>query len=919
MSVQLIVYPQSYEGQYNVYSTPFYTEYVSDYSFNIGTLGTGFSGSAGNIGSAISNLIPLNIWQQYNITGGSFTSANAATVSSGKITLDSASSASLTGAYQLISNLIVGSTYVLNIERLAGTTGIVIIGHSGNWTVAGTQYKPILFSVLPNTVGTHTFTFTATDTEQVFLINYNNDDNTNLEIGSVSIKESVASAPTVDAFSDGQVILDLYEESNIPLSLSVDNFKNVAEKSQSFSKAFKLPSTKRNNKIFSSLYDVTRSVKSDIYAFNPYKKTKAILKEDGYTIFDGYLRLIDISEKDEEVSYNVNLYSDTITLADTLKDKKFKDINFNELQHDYNKANIKLSHYDNNGVVLTNTLPTSSFAYTAALGTTKTDVIKYPFVKWNGSSYYSQSDDKVVLQKLEDAFRPFINCKYLLDRIIQEAGFTYNSDFLDSTDFTKLFMDFNWGSDGAPYTSNNSITSYYMKGSIDNYAPNGSYGNLELTAYTNSLADVDYSTTTNKITCTTDNTQYNITYSYEIQISNVTPDPSYSVRWLLTRGSLTTEIDLTPIQTVSANSVVIFSGSLSEILNNGDTLEPQFYSSHTSTNTIHQRHDAINSPPLATSTVTINKTTSSMLTNGSLNALRGDLGQWNFLKGILTMFNLLVLQDKDNPANLIIEPYKAVFIDDSLSQYITHKTPHDWTSKVDVSEMKLTPLKLKKRVLLDFVEDSNDYATGIYKNATGYKYGSQEVDASTFNLLEGETKVSAKPFASTFIKPIFDGFTTEMTIPVIYAGKEDGTFEGFNNKPRILYNNGRVTMANDTYFIPAQNGETEENQASFGQFSHLTEIPTTATTKDYNFKTGQLIGSIGNTPVDNLFNTYWQPYFDELYNPDTKEVKLKVYLSPSEISNFSFYHKVRIKNQLYRVNKIDYKPYEMSTVELILI
>ncbi len=92
MSVQLIVYPQNYEGQYSVYSTPFFTEYVSDYSFNIGALGTGFSGSAGNIGSAISNLIPLNIWQQYNITGGSFTSANPATVSSGKITLDSASS-----------------------------------------------------------------------------------------------------------------------------------------------------------------------------------------------------------------------------------------------------------------------------------------------------------------------------------------------------------------------------------------------------------------------------------------------------------------------------------------------------------------------------------------------------------------------------------------------------------------------------------------------------------------------------------------------------------------------------------------------------------------------------------------------------------------------------------------------------------
>ena len=914
MSVQLIVYPQNYEGQYSVYSTPFFTEYVSDYSFNIGTLGTGFSGSAGNIGSAISNLIPLNIWQQYNITGGSFTSANPATVSSGKITLDSASSASLTGAYQLISNLTIGSSYVLEVERLAGTTGFVILGHSGNWTVNGTQYKPLHFTNLPNTVGTHTFTFTATDTEQVFLINYSNDDNTNLEIGSISIKESVASAPTVDAFSDGQVILDLYEESNIPLSLSVDNFKNVAEKSQSFTKAFKLPSTKRNNKIFSSLYDVTRSVKSDIYAFNPYKKTKAILKEDGYTIFDGYLRLIDISEKEEEVSYNVNLYSDTITLADTLKDKKFKDIDFTELNHTYDKANIKLSHYDNNGVVLTTALPTSSFAYKAALGTGKTDVIKYPFVKWNGNTYLDSGN--VVLQKLEDAFRPFINCKYLVDRIITEAGFTYNSDFLESTDFTKLFMDFNWGSDNTPVLSG-SNSDIGLQGSISTFAAT-SYTTIPIDIWQNSLGATcsisQFNDTNNNFVADQNTQSYSCSYGFIVENTD-SSSRDVNFRWVHkdSSGNELNEIDLQTV-TVPAGSLYTYTGSFTEILNSGDTLEAQFLASAGSV----VRLKTPSGTPTANMLVLVYVSTLNIVSDGVLTALRGDLGQWEYLKGLLTMFNLLVLQDKDNPANLIIEPYKSVFIDDTLSQYITHKT-HDWTNKVDVSEMKLTPLKLKKRVLLDFVEDSNDYATEIYKNATGYKYGSQEVDASTFNLLEGETKVSAKPFGSTFIKPIFDGFTTEMTIPVIYAGKEDGNFEGFNNKPRILYNNGRVTMASNTYYIPPQNGLNSENQASFGQFSHLSEIPTTATTKDYNFKTGQLIGSIGNTPVDNLFNTYWQPYFDELYNPDTKEVKLKVYLSPSEISNFNFYDKCRIKNQLYRVNKIDYKPYEMSTVELILI
>ncbi len=903
MSVQLILYPQNYEGQYSSISTPFFTEYVSDYSFNIGTLGSGFSGSAGNQGAAISNLIPLNIWQQYNVTGGSFTSANAATVTSGKITLDSASSTSLTGIYQLISNLQIGSTYVLKVQRLAGTTGVVTLGHSGTWTVSGTTYNPLPFVILPNTVGTHTFTFTATHTEQVFLLNYVNDDNSNLEIGEVSIKEDVASAPTVDVFKDGQVICDLYNESNIPLSLSVDDFKNVHEKKQSFSKPFRLPATKRNNKIFSSLFDVTKSVNDDIFSFNPYKKTKSILKEDGYTIFDGYLTLIDVVDKQNEISYNVNLYGETITLADKLKDKKFKHIDFTELSHNYNKTNIKQSFESNDGVSLISSLSTDSFAYNATLGVDKTDVIKYPFIKWNGDSYLDAGN--VKLQTLEDAFRPFINCKYLLDRIITEAGFTYSSDFLNSTDFTKLFMDFNFG-DSVPNLATGS-----MHVQID--APTGASTIYAGTSYTtiiplttgqlgsNAPPLPQYNTTTGVYTADVNNLQFGASYNVTIENTDSSSrDVTFS--WVTSTG---TEYDLTTVTLAAGTTSTISGGFSGALLASGETIQPQFkatagsvvkFTDYTGFSVISQTN---------------------LVSNNILNVLRGDLGQFEFLKGLFTMFNLLVIQDKQNSSNLIIEPYKSVFID-AASQYITHKTL-DWTSKVDISEIKLKPLKLKKKVFLDFVEDSNDYPLGVYKNATGYQYGSEEIDASIFTGLYGETKVEAKPFSSTFVKPIFDGFTTEMTVPVIYKGNEDGTFESYDNKPRILYNIGKVTMSNNTYYIPEQNSLSSENQSSFLQFSHLTETPTTANTKDYNFRTGQLIGSIGNTPIDNLYNTYWSPYYDELYNPDTRLVNIKIHLTPSDIANFEFYYTIRIKNREYRVNKIDYKPYELSSVELILI
>ena len=106
----------------------------------------------------------------------------------------------------------------------------------------------------------------------------------------------------------------MYEDETIPLTLRVDNFKNVAEKTQSYSKAFDLPATKRNNKIFDHIFDITRT--ADSIAFNPYLKTQCELKQDGFILFEGYLRLIDISDKDGEISYNVNLYSEAVALAD---------------------------------------------------------------------------------------------------------------------------------------------------------------------------------------------------------------------------------------------------------------------------------------------------------------------------------------------------------------------------------------------------------------------------------------------------------------------------------------------------------------------------------------------------------------------------------------------------------------------------
>ena len=72
-------------------------------------------------------------------------------------------------------------------------------------------------------------------------------------------------------------------------------------------------------------------------------------------------------------------------------------------------------------------------------------------------------------------------------------------------------------------------------------------------------------------------------------------------------------------------------------------------------------------------------------------------------------------------------------------------------------------------------------------------------------------------------------------------------------------------------------------------------------------------------PAANLFNLYYAPYYNELYDSNTRVMKLKVNLTPADINSFNFYDTVMIQNQVYRVNMIEYKPNDLSTVEFILI
>jgi len=993
MSVQLIVFPQNYNG-YTLSSNisnnilvdaiNFSTVNASDNTL-ISTLATQTI-----VQGAINYYNPImsvNTWYRFYNDPGDPNNVSQAIISGSSMLVMGASSVigfghQENGIMQKLSGLVVGSVYAVKVfANLVYDEDSSVQHYSGTQLISNTL---ITESATPTT---QTILFTAQSTEDtiVFLQRFNSGS----KGGYIQIDQvTITGAVLTDEISDGQVICDLYEDENLPLTLSVDDFKNVAEKVQSYSKAFNLPATKRNNKIFDQMFEITRA--NDGYIFNPYKKTKCILKQDGFILFDGFLRMLDIGDKEGEISYNVNLYSEVVAFADVLQDRVIRDLDLNELAHLYNYDNIQLSQNNNTTVDYTNPA-TSVFRDNLT--------VKYPFVDWT-HQYTVGTTGNPVLPNLQSTFRPFINIKYLIDKIFDATTFTYTSNFFDTNDFKSLYMDFNWGSEVNPNVAESSGRARYDSNSSPDIYIGTTYQNYLMYDQDIPLT-AGYDDSTGIFTCpalqtgSTFNMNYrawviaqrtaevdfrwvkNLGLASEAVFNSTFNNNAWSVievegsavavvNYTLITGGSVVSVDIidggyypsgaptitfpssfgngatfiitmagtaissiavdTPGGSYFPNDTLIFNGVdpqyqyagfLSVAMEPGDTLQLQLKSNNA--NYIRQdnspNQNSFNTSSYRSfiqATINIVGTTSEVL----LQTLRGELGQWDFLKGLITMFNLVTLPDVENPTNIIIEPYPDIFINNANSVQL------DWTDKIDISQIKLTPLTdLNRKTSFKFVEDDDDYPFNQYKNQVGgHLYGSYNEDAGNeFNILEGSIEIVAEPFAATVSKPLMSQFP-QLIIPSIYSyNADDATTEGFENSPRILYNNGTQTLSTTTFEVPDQNNVTgNPTENKFLQFSHLTDIPGSFNSIDFQFGICQTIG-FTNTTVNNLYNLYWSDYFDELYNPNTRTMSLKVNLHPGDIAGFKFNDTVYIKNRVFRVNKIDYKPNDLATVEFILI
>jgi hypothetical protein len=225
-------------------------------------------------------------------------------------------------------------------------------------------------------------------------------------------------------FIDGTEV-PLSKGEAIPITRSIIDIKEPWNRKSDHTKEFLLPASKEANKVFNYIFDI--NIDS---TFDPNLKLPAQYIEGGETIIDGFVRLLNIKETDDqEKFYQIQVLGSVSNIFREMGEKELDDagMNWGELDHALtaaNQSNSWATSYVLNGV------PT---AYTLGSGYVYAPIFRG---RWTNHLKY----------RVED-LQPSTFAREILLRMFEDAGYTWNSTFLDSTYFKSLMIPMNIAGD----------------------------------------------------------------------------------------------------------------------------------------------------------------------------------------------------------------------------------------------------------------------------------------------------------------------------------------------------------------------------------------------------------------------------------------------------------------------------------------
>ena len=772
----------------------------------------------------------------------------------------------------------------------------------------------------------------------------------------------------VRIFIEGQE-LDVNEGFSQQITYAVDDLQNLDSKSTAFSKTIVIPGTSNNNKLFGNIFEFTNSNFTGDgpnvgYNFNASKAAKVRLEINGLSAIKGVLRLLTIIHDGENIEYEIAIFGELGGFVNALGNKKLTDLDFSAYNHNYTIANIENSwsgdfqlttsgNFYNGDRVLIDVTEYQQFyigdvitisgtalnngnytienvindEYTIIIGipiTFKTQLLVFIESVQNGSDgnftitypkkgrgyFYPLIDYGLVSTNKQDynyyAFRPAFYVRQYLDKIIRGAGYTYESNFLDSDFFKRLIVPHN------QKELYNQSTTFYVQ-TTNSLAVNF----LNNSAGITSNAFVRYTgVTTNNFTYVDGGgfgaSKFIYTGATEITIK---------IRVRYTYIATTTNGGNAQAVIYSFGSTIQQSDLILDGIQRTATIEKIF-----TINNGEEISFAVRSTPSSSSEVRIILDTNTYFTitaepetyipytlGNSLNlnhCLPVNIFQKDFFTSILKMFYLMVTEDKEREKHLIIEPW-VEFYNLSRASYL------DWSDKIDRSQpIKIVPMsEINSRYYNINYKPDSDYFNEDYKKKYNEGYGNVIFD----NQLDfaKDSSTTEVIFSAT---PLVGYEDEDKVVSTIFKwdGTTSSTEERVSSNIRVLQS--KLISGVTSWDILNLSGTTIATKTNYPYAGHLDDPDVPGSDLSFGIPKQLYFNLAAGALGNNLFNTYYSSYLAEITDKDSRLVIAKIKLTEQDIFNLDFGRFIWIDGVLYRLSRIiDYTAGEICTIELLRV
>jgi hypothetical protein len=708
----------------------------------------------------------------------------------------------------------------------------------------------------------------------------------------------------------GFILLDLIEDNPIKLNLSVADIMDPTANPSTYSQTFRVPNTANNNLFFKSAFNI------NAVSFDATQKIESYIEDSNVTIAVGSIRLSNIitNNRDRNVEYEVTFFGEVSDFSAAIGGSFMNSLNLTAYNHVKSYVNV-----------------VDSWSKNLFLG----DVI-YPLIEWgydyldglpvqNTLSYRDGTNSKngftSNLHPLSiDQFKPVIRAKVLFDAIFASSGFTYESTFLNGSDFMNQYII----TEQTDTAIDRKTAKFEAKGNASQnldlitgitklFFPNEIYDTSNSFNNATSVFTVPltFPTPTDFFTFTISGATRMIftgapgtPITFDIQIFNLTSNAV-----IATQSFSYTPVTQNEIFNFTANFNVL--NAVAPIGN-----ELIFRINITSLSVIF-------SGRFINGTLTQNTSVDNI--NVLNNYLPNNVKNIDFLKGIIERFNLVLEPSKTKEKHFIITPWV---------DWVEQGTQRDWTNlvdgNVDIQSKPLFESQSRSNTFLD--DEDSDFVNYNFQLATKRTFGQLDIDSQN-EILVGN-KVTQSLFAPTPLLPIGNASAQTDATPnqklaatfLIPHIAKDTTTERTPIVPklRLVYYNGMTPAPLEWHIKNDANVTIGWNEYPLvSQYS----IFNSTTFDDLAWRNSAplwpITGAVTNPPMrtrNDLFNNYWLKWYNFTYDPFGRILEMNIILDYSNIFDLRFNDKIFIKDSWFMVNKItDYQVGKKTSCKVELV